>query len=131
MRKLVHYTIIIFIALMAFNPSSNAQNTVNFTYSESLVFVKTKINNSKALYTFLINTGANATVVDKKIASLLKLPVQKDKDEVLGTAGTEPIELRKANSVAVGNASVKNMQITARDLKNKGFLSERAGGLIE
>ncbi|RYE24302.1 MAG: hypothetical protein EOP51_07835 [Sphingobacteriales bacterium] len=129
MRKTLRFTIIVFILLTAFSLQGIAQSTASFTYSESLLFVKAKINNSKA-YTFLVNTGANATVIDNKIANALKLPVQSEKDEVLGTAGTEHIEIRKTNSIAVGSASVKNVQVTVRDMSNTMLGGQRIDGVL-
>jgi predicted aspartyl protease len=130
MRKLLYSVIILCIVTIIPGSKVYAQTTVSFTYAESLLFVKAKINNSKASYTFLLNTGANATVIDKKVANALKLPIQSEKDEVLGTAGSEHIEIRKANSIAIGTAAVKNLQITSRDINNIMSNGQKIDGIL-
>jgi predicted aspartyl protease len=105
--------------------------TVSFQYAQSLIFVKVKINSSRTQYLFLVNTGANKTVIDKRTAELLNLPVIGEADTVEGTAGTENVTLHSIKSIDVGNASVKNMEITSRDLGNFVTLNgEKIDGIL-
>ncbi|WP_276131617.1 retropepsin-like aspartic protease [Polluticoccus soli] len=98
--------------------SPPALATVPFQYAQSLIFVKAKINGSRTMYLFLINTGANTTVIDTRTADMLKLPVIREEDTVEGTAGTENVRLHTIKSIDIDKASVKNMEITSRDLSN-------------
>lgn len=96
-------------------PSSASQ--VPFQYYQSLIFVKAKVNGGRTNYLFLVNTGANATVIDKRTGNLLKLPVIREADSVTGTAGREYVSLCDVKSIDIGGkAIVKDMQVTKRDL---------------
>lgn len=95
---------------------AHAQKPVSFAYNESLIYVQARINGSRTNYTFLLNTGANKTVLDTRVAKSLKLPVLKEIDTVMGTAGHEQIAVCKVASLQSGTATVKNMEVTMRNL---------------
>lgn len=100
------------IVLLCFN-AAWAQ-PVSFQYSQSLMFFKVKVNGGRDLL-FLMNTGANTTVIDKQAAERLKLaPLRKD--SVTGTAGREPVAIIRTKTIAVGRATVRNLVVTRRDL---------------
>lgn len=87
---------------------------VSFQYSQSLMFFKVKVNGGRDLL-FLMNTGANTTVIDKQAADRMALnPLRKD--SVTGTAGKEPVEIVKTKTIAIGKATVRNLVVTQRDL---------------
>ena len=88
--------------------------TVKFSYYNSLIFIPVKVNNVNLL--FLLNTGANATVVDKRIAEKLSLAVTREVDTVTGTAGKEPVTLVMVKTLAIGTTVLKNTVVTKRDL---------------
>lgn len=92
-----------------------AQKQVSFIYHQSLIFVKVKVNEKKDLL-FLMDTGANISSIDNSTAQLLKLPVLKEGDSVVGTAGKEAIKLCKTKTFQLGGTVVKNMNIHSRDL---------------
>ena len=92
-----------------------AQKPVSFIYHQSLIFVRVQVNDKKDLL-FLMDTGANTTAVDRSVAELLKLPVIKEADTVIGTAGKEHISICKAKKVQIGSTIVNNLNITSRDL---------------
>ncbi|RYD54838.1 MAG: hypothetical protein EOP56_17880 [Sphingobacteriales bacterium] len=102
-----------------------AQTPMSFEYHQSLIFVKARINGSRTNYLFLLNTGANRTVVDKQIADLLKIPVKKGKDSVIGTAGKESVSICKLRSLQVGDATEHNMVVTCRALQNVMMVNGR------
>ncbi|HXS37561.1 MAG TPA: retropepsin-like aspartic protease [Flavipsychrobacter sp.] len=92
--------------------------TIPFQYSQSLIFVRVKVNNKSGLL-FLLNTGANTSVIDKSIAEKLKLSIL-DHDTVLGTAGKEPVQTLKIKTLQVGDETIKDLIISKRDLS--GFV---------
>jgi len=104
---------LLFIILVSIATSAVAQ-TVKFQYSQSLIFVPVKINELKLL--FLLNTGANTTVLDKRIADKLELPVIKETDTVVGTAGKQPVKLVKIRSLSVGNTIIKDLVVSSRGI---------------
>lgn len=101
---------ILFVPLQLF-----AQKPLSFIYHQSLIFVKVKVNEKKDLL-FLMDTGANISSIDNATAQLLKLPILKDGDSVVGTAGKEPIRLCKTKTLQLGGTIIKNMNIHSRDL---------------
>jgi predicted aspartyl protease len=88
--------------------------SVPFLYAQSLVFVKVKINNKPGL-TFLLNTGANASVLNTQTANMVRLPEIRQ-DSVMGTAGKEMVKILKAAKIQIGDAHLENVLITKRDL---------------
>ena len=108
-----------------------AQTPVPFYYYQSLIFVKAKINNGRTNFLFLINTGANTTVISKKTADILKLPVVRDVDSVIGTAGREPVSICKLRALSIGDAQVKDFEVTKRDLsKFVTYNGQQIDGII-
>ncbi|MGN6566786.1 MAG: retropepsin-like aspartic protease [Flavipsychrobacter sp.] len=105
---------VLIVALFSLNAFAEKVASINFQYSESLIFVRVKVNNKTGLL-FLMDTGANTSVLDKNAATLLKMPVL-EHDTVIGTAGKEPVDYLKVKSISVANVSLSNMRITRRDL---------------
>lgn len=116
---------LIYVLPFFFSEALSAQTPISFEYHQSLIFVKAKINGSRTNYLFLLNTGANRTVIDKSVANLLKLPVKKDKDSVIGTGGKEAVGMCRLRSIQVGDVSEKNMVVTCRVLKNVMMVNGR------
>lgn len=88
--------------------------TVKFRYSQSLIFIPVRVNNLNLL--FLLNTGANTSVIDKRIADKLQLPVVRDKDTVIGTAGKQPVELVKIRSLIIGKSVMQDLVVSKRNI---------------
>jgi hypothetical protein len=122
-------TLVLFLSLLSYTGNTSAQSkkapakkpapavaSIPFDYSQSLIFIKAKVNGGRTYYLFLVNTGANTTVIDKRTAELLKLPVIREQDSVEGTAGLEYVTLCSVKAITAGNATVKNMEVTRRDL---------------
>ena len=120
---------VLFLSLLSYTGNTSAQSkkaparkpaptvaSIPVDYSQSLIFIKAKINGGRTNYLFLVNTGANTTVIDKRTAGLLKLPVIRETDSVEGTAGLEYVALCTVKTITAGNATVKNMEVTRRDL---------------
>jgi hypothetical protein len=93
----------------------SAQSTINFEYSQSLIFIKVKIDNKSDLL-FLLNTAANTSVIDKRVAEALKLPVVKQLDSVEGTAGKEAVAIVKVRAMQIGKLVMRDMQVTRRNI---------------
>lgn len=81
-----------------------------------MIFVKVRIN-GKGPFLFLLNTGANRSVVDSVTAAKLQLP-QTGYDSVEGTAGKIRAALVNTTTLQLGTITRKGMSITRRNLKN-------------
>lgn len=92
-----------------------AQTKIPFAYYQSMVFVKVRIN-GKGPFLFLLNTGANRSVIDSFTAAQLKLP-QQGSDSVEGTAGKIKAALVLVPALQLGTMTGKNMLVTRRNLK--------------
>jgi len=85
-----------------------------FRYYQSLIYIKVKVNNKPGL-TFLLNTGANTSVLHTQVADMLRLPVTGE-DSVEGTAGKEAVKVMQAGRIATGDVQLENLKITRRNL---------------
>jgi hypothetical protein len=116
MKGRITSVIAIALVLALFVPYfSFAQKPVSFTYHQSLIFVRVKVNEKKDLL-FLMDTGANISSIDNKTCGLLKLPVLRTGDSVTGTAGKEGVNVCNAKTLQLGGISIKNAKLVSRDL---------------
>jgi len=104
---------LLLLTILLFSLSSSAQ-TIKFQYSQSLIYLPVRINNLNLL--FLLNTGANTSVIDKRIAGKLQLPVIKEKDTVVGTAGKQVVELVTIRSLTIGKTVMKDLVVSSRNI---------------
>jgi hypothetical protein len=124
-------TVMSFFLMLTLAQANTAQTAVNFEYYQSLIFLKVKINSNRANFTFLLNTSANTSVIDKKLAGILKLPSTNKVDSVEGTAGMEEVSFCKITALQAGGATVKNIEITCRDLSGSGTYSgQKIDGIL-
>jgi hypothetical protein len=113
MKLTPRYLYLLIIVFLIGSENGKAQ-TVRFEYNQSLIFIPVKINGVNLL--FLLNTGANASVINKKTANKLQLQVIKEFDTVIGTAGKEPISLVKIRSLSIGKTVINNLVVTKRNI---------------
>jgi hypothetical protein len=111
-RKL--FLLFLLLASVIHFPYITKAQTVKFHYSQSLIFLPIRINNANLL--FLLNTGANTTVIDKRIGDKLELPVTRETDTVIGTAGKQPVALVKVRTLAIGKTIMRDLVITKRNI---------------
>ncbi|HRO43896.1 MAG TPA: retropepsin-like aspartic protease [Flavipsychrobacter sp.] len=102
------------LLLLLLLPILGFTQTVKFQYNQSLIFIPVRINNLNLL--FLLNTGANTSVIDKRIADKLQLPVVKETDTVVGTAGKQAVEHVKIRSLTIGTTIMKDLVVTKRNI---------------
>ncbi|MBS1782283.1 MAG: clan AA aspartic protease [Bacteroidetes bacterium] len=103
------------LLLLTFIINSFGQ-TLKFQYYQSLIFIPVKVNNYDLL--FLLNTGANASVIDKDVAARLRIVATSKQDSVTGTAGKERVQIVTLALFKLGNSTLKNIVITSRTLRN-------------
>lgn len=129
MCRLLH--ILTVVLLLISGPSAQAQTVMDFQYHESLIFLKVKINSNRANFIFLLNTTATNTAIDKRVANILKLPVVREIDTVVGTAGKEAVAICKVDVLRAGDAAVKNMEVNTRDLSSSVTLNgQKIDGIL-
>ncbi|MBS1776236.1 MAG: clan AA aspartic protease [Bacteroidetes bacterium] len=88
--------------------------TLKFQYYQSLIFIPVRVNNYDLL--FLLNTGANASVIDNNVATRLKISASSKQDSVIGTAGKERVQIVTLALFKIGNSTLKNVVVTSRTL---------------
>lgn len=104
----------LFLSLYCIATVFAQSNGVGFQYFQSLIYVHVKINNKPGLV-FLLNTGANTSVLNTQTANMIRLPEVRE-DSVQGTVGNERVRVLHISKIQLGDARVDNMEITKRDL---------------
>lgn len=107
-------SLFIFTALCCVAATGISAQVLKFDYYQGLVFVKMKVNDTSGLL-FLMDTGANVSAIDNKLADKLKLKATK-KDTVEGSAGKIVTETVKLNNLEIGKAYVNDLKVTRQDL---------------
>lgn len=87
---------------------------LKFDYYQGLIFLKVKVNDTSGLL-FLMDSGANASAIDNKLADKLKLKTSR-KDTVEGSAGKVLAEMVKLDNLEIGKAYVNDLKVTKQDL---------------
>jgi len=90
--------------------------TVGFDYvgNTSLVVVPVMINN-RGPYKFLLDTGANKTVLSATVADKLGIPKGRI-EMLLSPGGNVPVNARTLNTLEVGAARLENVEIAVGKL---------------
>ncbi len=111
-NKLTYQSIL--LALILFGHASFAQK-VSFQQYQNLIFFKVKVNQEDSLL-FLMDTGANVSVIDSALSDSLGLVTVK-MDTVEGSAGNIYVPLVKVHYIAVAGKSVNGLDITKQDMR--------------
>lgn len=93
-----------------------AQKAFPFSYVHSLIFIDGGIGDARPLYRFLINTGSNLSVLDRKLALRLGLDMEETTDSVIGTAGRVPYSRISIPILTLGDQQFENLEFGCRDL---------------
>jgi len=109
------YKIVIYLLLVTASNTTAQITTVPFEYYQRLIFVRVNVNSAYNLL-FLLDTGANVSAIDQKIAETLHLEEIKI-ESVEGSAGTISVPTVKSNSVSVGQAELSDINFTKYNLK--------------
>ncbi len=121
MKTPLHMALIAGIALLL-SLTANAQNgrqkapsnKLKFDYVESLIYIKVKVQDKPDLV-FLLNTGANTSVIHTKTAKQLNLKLLNE-SVVTGNAGQEKVHIAKVGRMQLGKNMLYDVQLTSRDL---------------
>lgn len=108
--------ICLFIILVTCSALSNTlkAQVLKFDYYQGLIFLKVKVNDTSGLL-FLMDSGANASAIDNKLADKLKLKTSR-KDTVEGSAGKVLAEMVTLDNLEIGKAYVNDLKVTKQDL---------------
>jgi hypothetical protein len=102
---------------LLFSPSRSepgATRPVKAIYFERCIFLPMQIDGGEALL-FLLDTGANVSAIDIKVAQRLHLLVE-GTSKVEGTAGVITVKKARLKRLSVAGAQVENLTVTAQDL---------------
>jgi hypothetical protein len=91
-------------------------SAVSFTYFARCIFVEASVNGERPLL-FLIDTGANVSALDTKVAQKLHLPVEAG-GKVEATTGLIQVKKARVKDLAVGAAHAPPLLVTVQDLES-------------
>src|SRR3990172_5840846 len=114
LKAAVFVSVALFIfALNSFVKEKKAA-VVPFQYHQRLVFVKAKVNAVDSLL-FLLDTGANVSAIDGRVARRLNLPITGE-GNIEGTAGVISTKSTHLNSLEISSRRVTDLKCTILDL---------------
>ena len=87
---------------------------IEFEYFQSLIFLEVTVDNKDRLL-FLLDTGANKSAIDLKIARECNMPFIRV-DSVEGASGNFSVNMKLAREVKVGDLIKTNIEMTEQDL---------------
>jgi len=110
-------------------PPAPAQSEVRFQLvHDALIIVPVTAANEGPLY-FLLDTGADTTIVDTALAKRLSLvPLQSAKQTTV--AGSQTVNVSVLASLAVGSAQLESLPVLEEDLSSLRRLDRRIDGIV-
>lgn len=103
------------LLLSIFVQSVRAATPVQFTLVRDYLIVVNVAINGAGSYEFLLDTGANTTLVTPEFAQKLKLPAL-DRIELVTVAGTQAIPRAKLPSLSLGSKTVTEVEVLVSEL---------------
>jgi predicted aspartyl protease len=102
---------------------------VPFSSIANLISVKVRINDSEEEYRFIVDTGAEFTVISDQVATELKLE-KKSEMTISGLYryGAKPVDIVQIDRLSIGEMAIENCGALVMDLQAIGFL--KFDGLI-
>ncbi len=95
-------------------------NPVPFTLANQLILLDVRIN-GKGPFTFVLDTGAGATLLSPELASTLGLKRLGKKGNAVGAAGGKSdVSFGRVESISVGDVTAKNYEVAVLDLADVG-----------
>jgi hypothetical protein len=127
-RFAIHLGALSFLAA-AISPALPAESSVHFQLvRDSLIIVSVKANDEGPFY-FLLDTGADTTVVDTALAKQLSLAaVQSAQQDTV--AGTQTVAVTVLASLTVGQVSVNKLSVLTEDLSSLRRIDRRIDGIV-
>ena len=92
-----------------------AEVTFDFIGNTSLIVVPVTIN-GQGPYRFLLDTGANKTILFTAVADSLKIPHRR-RAKVLTAGGNVDVSVRALRTLKVGRAQLEDIEITVTDFE--------------
>lgn len=102
---------------------------VPFSSIANLIFVKVRINDSEKEYRFIVDTGAEFTVIRDQVATELKLE-KKSEMTISGLYqyGSKPVDIVQIDRLSIGEIAIENCAALVMDFQAIGFI--KFDGLI-
>ena len=103
-------------SLLAFIPGVSSAQAIPFTYDDARLFVPVHVDDDTTTYWFILDTGAQPTIVDANVAAALGLRVR----EAGSTTGAGTHSLRQGRtegvSLRVGDVALGPMEVRASEI---------------
>lgn len=112
------FTHLIIIASFIINiPLASHAQVANIPFTnDGLMYIQVKVNDHPEALSFIFDTGASATVLDKKVAAQIGIKANYQQPTE-GAAGTEMYDIALSQTVAVQDISLSGVHIVLVDLE--------------
>ena len=122
---------LISVACFSFVPRTGAQMTtarVSMNQVGGLEIVQVLVNGTGP-YDFILDTGANITVIKRPLLQRLNIP-DDGPVSIVTAGGASPHRKAMVNSVAIGGLSVEHLEVNDLDGTTSGSLAGRVQGIL-
>jgi predicted aspartyl protease len=124
----IHFAALILL-LAAVCPRSSAQAPVHFQLAhDALIIIPVSANDEGPVY-FLLDTGADTTIVDTALAKKLSLAAMQTIQQATVT-GSQPVTVSVLARLAVGPAELPNLPVLEEDLSSLRRMDGRIVGIV-
>ena len=131
MRRTPFCAFLISVACFSFVPRTGAQMTtarVSMNQVGGLEIVQVLVNGTGP-YDFILDTGANITVIKRPLLRSLNIP-DNGRDSIVTAGGASPTQRATVNSIAIGGLSVEHLEVAELDGATSGSLAGRVQGIL-
>lgn len=108
--------------------AAQGEDTIPSIVSKDGLVLKGRLGDNGKEYVFLLDTGAEMSVIDSQLVEELKLSKLLEVDGVDSSGNTDKVKIYQADYMAVGKMTVHNLPILALDMK---FLKTEYGVPID
>lgn len=101
------------VTQISMNAKSDVKNktidSLNFTYNKKIIVVDAILENNQQAHSFIFDTGAFYSKVEKQVADNLKLPTVFTKSNSTAQGITKQVEMTSVNKLRLGKTAFQNI----------------------
>lgn len=122
-------TVLFSVGIAAASSSLKAESEVHFRLVDHTLIVITVNSLSGAAFDFVLDTGADTTVVDSSIAGQLSF-LPKDEVDVASLGGSHAMARGIVPNLSLGRCRVEDLPVLVEDLHDLRRLDHHIGGIV-